>query len=104
MGRWRGVGKIGKKKIRGIPQTILHPSFRPANKGLIEVHDADSNDTTGTDEEILPCGSTQSGRVPKSHPNGRTEKRGMMVVERQEVSAIAATPLVRFKPLTLRMH
>jgi len=38
----------------------------------------------------------------------RIQKEGlrgeMMVVERQEVSAIAATPLVRVKPATLRRY
>jgi len=53
----------------------------------MEVNDAEGNDTIGVDEETLRGGSTQSSECPD-----RIQKdglgRGMMVVGRQEVSAI----------------
>ena len=57
--------------------------------------DADRNDIAGVGEEILLSSPTQNGEVPISYPNGKVEESGMMVVERQEASAVAVTPLVR---------
>lgn len=64
--------------------------------------DADRNDIVGVSKEILLNISTKNRGVLRSHPKRRGEERGMMVVEGQEVSVVAVTPLVRVKPLKLR--
>ena len=38
------------------------------------MEDGDSNDTTGADEDTLPSILTRSSGVPRSHPEGRTER------------------------------